>query len=316
MNRQTGVDRVRVFAPAKINLFLHVGTKRADGYHDLQSLVVFAEAGDDLTLAKDETLSLSIDGPFAGALSKNDDNLVLRAVRSLASAVRRPAVAEVRLTKNLPVASGIGGGSADAAATLRGLRWMWGLAHPGDDVSWGHRDPFANCPETYQAAIGIGSDVPVCLLSAPAFMEGRGERVWSLGSFPGAAMVLINPGVAVSTADVFRKVEKRTGAAEMIPSGFGHSLRDLLGYLTCTHNDLEPPALAVAPCIGDVLASLRSRGAVFARMSGSGATCFGLFETSEDAESAAADIRKTRPDWWVCATRIASRDIGRPRPAL
>ena len=303
---------VSVWAPAKINLFLHVGAKRTDGYHELQSLVVFADVGDELTFAESAELSLTVGGEFASTLPANDDNLVFRAARTLASLNGTAPLARIALTKNLPVASGIGGGSADAAATLRGLRSLWGLNRAGDDVLWGHPQPFANRQECLRAATVLGSDVPVCLLSAPALMEGRGERVRSLDGFPAAALVLINPGVAVSTAEVFGRLRQRTGADKMPHSDLACSINDLVEYLKRTTNDLEIPAVSIAPSIGDVLEALNSSGARLARMSGSGATCFGIFNESESAADAAAAIARAHPSWWVRATRIASRDIGRP----
>ncbi len=305
-------NAVRVAAPAKINLFLHVGLKRTDGFHDLQSLVVFAEESDHLRLADADDISLSVDGPFAKAVPLGNENLVVQAASIFASLTERPPRAQMLLTKNLPVASGIGGGSADAAATLRGLWSLWGLAHPGDEILWGHREPFANRKESLLAATSLGSDVPVCLLCGPAWMEGRGERVWSLSSFPDAALVLINPGVAVSTAEVFGRLEKRSDSNEVLPLGFGNSVEDLVAYLGNTRNDLEPPARSLAPVIGRVVDTLRSSGALLSRMSGSGATCFGIFKKATDSETAAADIRRAYPHWWVRATRIATRDIGRP----
>jgi 4-diphosphocytidyl-2-C-methyl-D-erythritol kinase len=304
---------VRVFAPAKINLFLHVGEKRADGYHALQSLVCFAEIGDDLTIFADDDLSLLQKGEFAGALPAGDGNLVLKAARTFAAVTGRNASGRFELTKNLPVASGIGGGSADAAAVLRGLRSIWQLSREGDEILWGHWEPFANRVESLKAAIAIGSDVPVCLLSAPAFMEGRGERIWSLRTLPNAALVLVNPGVGVSTAEVFGLLEQRTGANEMIPS-VGNSIGELVTYLKTARNDLEKPARLLTPLIGDVLEALEDSGALLARMSGSGATCFGVFETDADAQVSAAAIAGGHPDWWVRATRIAAQSAGLPRP--
>jgi len=309
-------NSVRVFAPAKINLFLHVGEKRSDGYHALQSLVVFADVGDELVLTRSVALTLSIDGPFASSLTADSDNLVLRSARTLAEKASITAGAGIVLTKNLPVASGIGGGSADAAATLRGLRALWGLSRRGDDIVWGSWEPFYHRKALYEAAVAIGSDVPVCLLSGPAWMEGRGEKIWSLHDLQDVDLVLVNPGVAVPTAEVFRRLEKRTGVAEMIPTGWGSSAPDLTAYLKDTRNDLEPPACALYPVIGEVLGSLASQsGALLSRMSGSGATCFGIFKDAESAGLAAQRILAASPDWWVRATKIASHHVGLPRPA-
>ena len=308
-------DAVRVFAPAKINLFLHVGAKRDDGYHALQSLVVFTEVGDELSLAPANDMTLSVSGPFASSLPVGADNLVLKAARALAQRVSVTDGARIALTKNLPIASGIGGGSADAAAALRGLRPLWGLSHPGDDVVWGHWVPFANRESDFLAALDVGSDVPVCLLSAPAWMEGRGEKVWSLDDLPETSLVLVNPGMPVGTAEVFRLLERRTGIAEMIPSGWGNSAHDLVAYLSNATNDLEAPACSACPVISEVLDAIGRTGAMLRRMSGSGATCFGIFEDANAAAAAADALSARHPEWWVRATKIASRNIGRPRPA-
>lgn len=258
-------------APAKVNLFLHVGEKRADGYHALESLVVFAQAGDVLSVTPADTLSLAIDGPFAGGLSTTD-NLVLKAARALGD-----GGAHITLTKNLPVASGIGGGSADAAAALRGLNQLWNLGHTDDALR--------------EIAATLGSDVPVCVASASAWMEGRGE-ILSPMVVPSMAMLLVNPGVAVPTADVFCALKVRTGL------GARHST-DLAG----TTNDLEAPARAIQPAIGEVLDAIAAQGPKLARMSGSGATCFGIFDSDDEASRAARALSEAHPGWWVQATR-------------
>ena len=295
----TRPERLRVAAPAKINLFLHVTRKRPDGYHDLQSLVAFADVGDVLTLERGLELSFAIDGPFAQGLAAEADNLVLRAARVLAE--RHPAIAatRIRLTKNLPVASGIGGGSADAAAALRGL-----LALHGEDI-----------PEKELLAIAasLGSDIPVCVASQTAWMEGRGEIVTPLPPLPPAHIVLVNPGASVATADVFRRLTIRTGDAALAPPAAFTALDALTRYLKTTRNDLEAPALAIAPVIGSVLEALVRQGAVFVRMSGSGATCFGFFETAATAQSAADAIAKVEPRWWSCAGKLTDAQDAQPQ---
>jgi 4-diphosphocytidyl-2-C-methyl-D-erythritol kinase len=185
-------DRLTVFAPAKINLCLHVGDKRADGFHELESLVAFVDAGDVLQFERADDLSLTIEGPFADGLSIGDDNLVLKAAQLLSARTKSNPGARIALQKNLPVASGIGGGSADAAATLRGLVDLWGLN--------------LSASELHLIAAELGSDVPVCIESAPAWMEGRGERVTPISGLPDCWLLLINPGISVSTAEVFRKL--------------------------------------------------------------------------------------------------------------
>jgi 4-diphosphocytidyl-2-C-methyl-D-erythritol kinase len=291
---------VRVHAPAKINLFLHVTGKRPDGFHDLQSLVAFADAGDELIMERGRGFSLDIWGPFAAGLTGDADNLVLKAARALDEYLGLSEGAHFTLIKNLPVASGIGGGSADAAAALRGLIELW------------HR-PDGAVQEVGAVAPRLGSDVPVCLLSRTAWMEGRGEHVKLLPQMPGVHLVLVNPGVAVSTADVFRRLTIRAGGPLLSPPpGFG-SLAALVDYLKSTRNDLEAPALAIAPIIGKVLEALAREGAAFTRMSGSGATCFGLFETAERASAAADAIAKAEPSWWARAAAFAPPEFAYPR---
>jgi 4-diphosphocytidyl-2-C-methyl-D-erythritol kinase len=280
-------SRTEAFAAAKINLFLHVGDKRADGFHELESLVVFADAGDALVFAPADELSLTLSGPFARGLEAENDNLVLRAARALAP--RRGAA--ITLTKSLPVASGIGGGSADAAAALRGLNDLWVLGKSVDELR--------------VLAETLGSDVPVCVESRPAWMEGRGERVTPARGVSAMAMVLVNPGVAVPTAAVFRALKTRRGVSTVDQTVDMRDARTLIAFLRTTGNDLEAPAREVAPAIGEVLGEIaRMPGILLARMSGSGATCFGLFEDDAAAEMAAIALGHSNPDWWVQATRI------------
>jgi 4-diphosphocytidyl-2-C-methyl-D-erythritol kinase len=290
---------VRVFAPAKLNLFLHVTGKRSDGFHDLQSLVAFADIGDELALERSGEFSLDLEGPFAAGLAAEPDNLVLRAARALAAAAGSDAGARFKLTKNLPVASGIGGGSADAAAALRGLRALWAAGHIDDE-------------SLRMLAAGLGSDIPVCVGSAPAFMEGRGERVTPLPALPETHLVLVNPGVSVPTAQVFRRLVVRSDGATFAPPPAFADFADLVAYLETTRNDLEPPARTIAPEIGKVLDALSASGARFTRMSGSGATCFGLFETAAGAQEGAAALARAEPGWWVEAGRLADADAARP----
>lgn len=263
-------------APAKLNLALHVTGRRADGYHLLDSLVCFAAMGDRIELAPGP-LSLAIHGPFAGGLAVADDNLCLRAARLAGAEVA------IRLTKNLPVSSGIGGGSADAAAVLRGLARM------------GH--PLPAQPEA------LGADVPVCLASDTARMQGIGEVLSPVPPLPRFWMVLVNPGVALSTPQVFAGLERRDNPA-LPPLPRLPDLAALTGWLSLTRNDLEPAAIARAPVIASVLDALRAEGAAFARMSGSGATCFGLFDGAGQAQAAAASL--ARHGWWSVATELAS----------
>jgi len=291
-------------APAKINLFLHVGARRADGFHPLQSLAVFTAMGDALEIGDAPSLSLKIQGPFAKGLDGENDNLVLRAAKALAG-----QGAALTLTKNLPVASGIGGGSADAAAALRGLRRLWNL----DKDEAGLRD----------IAAALGSDIPACVLSAACFMEGRGEILRPLLSLPRIPMLLVNPGVAVPTKDVFAGLQSRSGVERALPQGRFQDTADLLRFLETTRNDLEEPAQRLQPVIGEVLARIAALpGALLARMSGSGATCSGIFADDVCCQRAADLLKQAQPDWWIAPTFVpetgivhddAGQDIG-PTP--
>ncbi len=263
------------FAPAKVNLFLHVVGQRPDGYHRLDSLVVFAGVGDFLHAAPAKDLRLQVTGPFAATLGAGPDNLVLRAARILDS----QKGAKLTLEKRLPVASGIGGGSADAAATLRLLSRMW-------DV------PAASPAQ----ALALGADVPVCLTSAPCRMGGVGEVITPSPALPRFGIALVNPGVEVSTASIFRARQGVFSSPAMLPGGWG-SAAALAADLAACRNDLEPPAIALCPAIGDALAKLRAtRGCRLARMSGSGATCFALYDSPQEAARAAAQCH--RRGWW------------------
>ncbi|MBM3950044.1 MAG: 4-(cytidine 5'-diphospho)-2-C-methyl-D-erythritol kinase [Rhodospirillales bacterium] len=280
-------EPIRVAAPAKINLYLHVVGRRPDGYHLLDSLVAFADIGDTVEARADERLSLAVDGPFADAIPAGDDNLVLRAGYALAELAGEKRGAAIRLTKRLPAASGIGGGSADAAAALRALMCLWN-ANPA--------------PEALAAlALRLGADVPVCLGGRAAFMGGIGEELAPAPPLPKASIVLANPGQAVATPEVFRR---RTGPFSR-PARFAEAPGDaarLARLLKARGNDLEEPARAICPAIGDVLAALRRQpGCLIARMSGSGATCFALFAEPGAARAAADAVARAHPAWWVQA---------------
>lgn len=276
-------------APAKINLFLHVGERRDDGFHPLQSLAVFTALGDVLAMEQADDLSLTIDGPFAKGLAGEADNLVLRAAKALGSRGAR-----LTLTKNLPVASGIGGGSADAAAALRGLSKLWDRQD---------RD-------LHEIAAGLGSDIPVCVDSTAAFMEGRGEILRPALSIPRVPMLLVNPGIPIPTRDVFAALETRSGAEMALPRGHFQDTADLLRFLESTHNDLEAPARKLEPVIGEVLRAITALpGALMARMSGSGATCFGIFADDDCCARAARTLREAAPGWWVAPTFVPESGI-------
>jgi 4-diphosphocytidyl-2-C-methyl-D-erythritol kinase len=280
-----------MLARAKVNLYLHVTGRRADGYHLLDSLIVFAETGDEIALAPADDLSLTIGGPFAAGLSAGPDNLVLRAARALRDLAGARAGAAIRLTKNLPVASGIGGGSADAAATLDGLCGLWNVA-PGRAA-------------LLQLAAGLGADVPVCLDGVPSFVGGIGEDLLPARGLPSAWLLLANPGVATPTAAVFKA---RQGAFSR-SARWSDPPRDFAAFaarLRDTRNDLTEAAISVTPAIRDVLVDLAALpGCVLARLSGSGATCFGLFADEVGARAAEAALRRARPAWWVTAAAMA-----------
>jgi 4-diphosphocytidyl-2-C-methyl-D-erythritol kinase len=272
-----------------------------DGYHDLESLIAFTTFGDKLLLERDQQLSLSIAGPFSGGLSNADDNLIMKAARLLASYSAQGTGARITLTKHIPVASGVGGGSADAAATLRGLARLWCVPlSPG---------------ELHAAAVAIGSDVPVCLDSTPAWVAGRGERVQRLPALPDMSLVLVNPKIEVSTAEVFSKLTQRRGTGLPAPSAPFADIFALVRYLETTTNDLETPAMRIAPVIGEVIEEIaRLPGVLLARMSGSGATCFGLVENRERAGHCARMLGELHPEWWVTATSLALGDAQAAKP--
>lgn len=269
------------FAPAKINLTLHVTGQRADGYHLLDSLVVFADMGDHLSLRPAARARLCVTGPMAMGVPVGPDNLVLRAAALMG------VPAEITLDKHLPAAAGIGGGSSDAAACLRALSIISGLPVPENVLS-------------------LGADVPVCLLARAARMQGIGERVTPVAGLPPLDAVLVNPGVPVSTPAIFRRLTRRDNPAmpETLPAWPDAS--ELIRWLGAQRNDLQAPALAEAPVIGDVLHTIdATRGCALARMSGSGATCFGLYPEAADAAEAAQALRAAHPGWWVCAVRLS-----------
>ncbi|WP_408903451.1 4-(cytidine 5'-diphospho)-2-C-methyl-D-erythritol kinase [Roseomonas acroporae] len=273
--------RVSERAPAKLNLFLHVTGRRADGYHLLDSLAVFAGAADRVEAAAADGLTLSLDGPGAGALMAEPDNLVLRAARALAAAAGVAPRAALRLEKHLPVASGIGGGSADAAAALRALNRLWGLGWPAVRLR--------------EVAAGLGADVPVCVDSVPVRMGGIGEKLSAAPALPEFGLLLVNPGVPLATPAVFRARGGGFSPEPALPAAWPDAATMARGLAAC-RNDLEPPAIALCPAVAEVLAALRGLpGCLLARMSGSGATCFGLFATGGEAAAAAAALP---PGWW------------------
>ena len=280
--------RVAAFAPAKVNLYLHIVGRRDDGYHLLDSLVAFADIGDRVSAGAAAQLSLTVGGPEAAALAGlGEENLVLRAARALAARAGTQAAAALHLEKNLPSAAGIGGGSADAAAALRVLDRLWCGPLPRDRLE--------------QLALELGADVPACLAGRSVWVGGVGERIEPTAVLPALGIVLANPRRALPTAEVFRARRGPFSAAarfDPIPQ----SPAALAALLASRRNDLTEAALSLVPEIRAVLDSLaRLPGALLARMSGSGATCFGLFADRETALTGGAILAEAQPGWWSAA---------------
>ncbi|WP_257193231.1 MULTISPECIES: 4-(cytidine 5'-diphospho)-2-C-methyl-D-erythritol kinase [unclassified Bradyrhizobium] len=285
---------------AKVNLSLRVVGRRADGYHDLESVVAFADCADRLTLEPGGELKLTTTGPLAAACGDTADNLVLKAARLLAEAVPGLKLGAFALDKVLPVAAGIGGGSADAAAALRLLARL-------NDLS-------LDDPRLQKVALATGADVPVCLVSRACDMTGVGEQLLPL-SLPSMPCVMVNPRVPVATKDVFQELGLRNGellvgVTDVIRAPAwpdeGGSTADWVAVLERVPNDLEAPALRIQPVIGEVLEALRgTAGVQLARMSGSGATCFAIFGAANEAHAAAERIRRDHPGWWVHAGTLS-----------
>lgn len=270
-------------APAKINLALHVRARRDDGYHALETLFAFLRDGDTVRIARNDTPSFALTGPFGEALAGEGDNLVTRAASAFAARYGGGPWA-ITLDKHLPIASGIGGGSADAAATLRALARLEGV--PVDD------------PPLFAIAETLGADVPACLLGRSAIGTGKGEQLVPVDGLSDMPVLLVNPGVAVSTGAVFRMWD----GVDKGPLGDGAPMALALAG----RNDLEPPAREIAPVIGDVVALLAALpGVTLARMSGSGATCFALFDQAASRTAAAMLIRRERPAWWCLESTLA-----------
>ena len=280
-------------APAKINLFLHVGPLGADGYHPLASLVVFADVGDRLTVEPAERLSLTVTGAFAGALHGEGDNLVLRAVRALGAAagVGEPGL-RVTLDKQLPVAAGLGGGSSDAGAALKLARDALGL--PFDDAALA------------EIAAGIGADGPMCLHARAAWAEGRGDVLTFETGLPPLPALLVNPGAPSSTGAVYRAFDAGCpGGADRPAPPSARDVAVVVDWLAFQRNDLEAPAGILAPAIGEALGAVSTLpGARLTRMSGSGATVFALFDTAAAAGAAGQALTALHPDWWVRPTTL------------
>ena len=296
---RTGTHALVDFGRAKVNLTLRVVGRRVDGYHDLESVVAFADCADRLTLTPGPAFSLQATGPMANACGEVADNLVLKAARLLAERVADLELGAFALEKVLPVAAGIGGGSADAAAALRLLARLNELSF--DDA------------RLAEVALLTGADVPVCLSSHACDMTGVGEGLLPL-ALPKLPAVLVNPNVPVATKDVFqalglRNGELLVGATDVLEAPVwpdeGASIADWIAALSAVGNDLEAPAKRIQPLIGDVLQALgETQGALLARMSGSGATCFALFASAADSASARKNLRAKFPNWWISETTL------------
>lgn len=284
---------LQTLARAKINLYLHVTGRREDGYHFLDSLVAFAGAGDVLALSPADSFSFVLTGPKAEELRLQDPktNLVVRAAEKMAREFDRAPAFVLTLVKNLPTASGIGGGSADAAAALRLVAMHWGLALAD--------------PALQRIAASLGQDVPCCLNDTPCYFEGVGDRVSPACALPYVPLVLVNPGVALPTPAVFAKRTGPFGPAAARESEPPNSARALVDRLEATRNDLTEAAIALCPPIATILDVLaKCEGCLLSRMSGSGATCFGLFEDRGAAKNAAACLHQMHPEWWVAPTHL------------
>lgn len=286
---------IRVFAPAKVNLTLKVGRPRADGLHSLQSAVMFADVGDVVEAEAGEGLSLTLHGEFAEGLSTDEANLVLRAAHALATAAgfKSPGAA-LSLEKNLPIASGIGGGSSDAAATLRALNALWALN--------------LSVAQLAEIARTVGADVPVCVPAETAFMTDAGETFRSF-SAPTFHAVLVNPLIPLPTANVYRQFDRMGLGGELLPGALPAWSRpdSAIREIAMIGNDLEPAARALLPELDDIAGLMRNDARILhASLSGSGATMFALVQNGEDAEALAETWQRAHPDWWVADTVLGA----------
>lgn len=281
---------LKITAPAKINLYLHVIGQQSNGLHLLDSLIAFADIHDTLCLEASSELGLEINGPFACQLTTEADNIVLKAARGLARLCGVSRGAQLQLTKNLPVASGIGGGSSNAAAALKGLIQLWGVKPNNQDLK--------------NLALKLGADVPVCLNGRDALISGIGEKIYETEPIPPCSLVLVNSGQKVSTKSVFEiraKLQSSFSRARRFKLS-KNNLVELVSNLKSCQNDLDQAAQTLCPEIGKVLHVLeKSQGSLLARMSGSGATCFALFASPEEANAVTLDLTQRYPNWWVKA---------------
>lgn len=288
-------DPITMTAPAKINLALHVVGRRADGYHLIESLAVFTRDGDTLSARPAETDEIVVAGRYAAQVPIDGANLVVQArdaMRALyGQAAERPVA--LRLEKNLPVASGIGGGSSDAATTMRLLQRFWNVGEENGAL--------------FDLGLTLGADVPMCLAAMPLLARGIGAEIEPVRQFPSLPIVLANPGVPVATASVYGALATPDNPT-MPAFAAGHDASAVIDWLAATRNDLEAPAASLAPDIGNALAALRDKGAAMARMSGSGATCFGIFASPEEAGRAATRLAEENPAWFVAATSTGAAE--------
>ena len=285
------MQMLTIKAPAKLNFFLHITGKRPDGYHLIESLAGFTEFGDVLELSEAPTLTLAIDGPYASALGDDvEANLVMRAARALQQYSGTKRGAHIHLTKHIPMGAGLGGGSSDAAATLRGLIELWERTVT---------------PEALHAmARSLGSDVPLCLRRHSAWVSGIGDQVVTVGMDVNGWVVLVNPNLPLLTADVYRGFSGRFTASSVAPSPL-YSLGDLVDLMHATHNDLEEPAIRLMPVIAELLDFLRAGdGCNIARMSGSGATCYAIYDNQEQAEKILHSLQHLKSGWWSQMTQL------------
>jgi len=288
MNAASG-GRIAIDAPAKVNLYLHVVGRRSDGFHLLDTLMVFTELADRIEVMADDALSLAVDGPFADRLPEDaDNNLVMRAARTLADTAGVKPAARITLTKNLPVSAGLGSGSSDAAATLKALSQLWAIPEGKVDL-----------PEL---ALSLGADVPACLAAEPVFVGGIGEVLTPTPRLPATDILLVNPGVQLATESVF-KARRGGFSPEARFETSPQDVRTLADILEDRQNDLAEAATTLSPVVTQMLRVIEaSPGCRLARMSGSGATCFGLFDDRGTAERAKEELESR--DWWCAVTRF------------
>ena len=288
----------RITAPAKLNLFLHITGHRPDGYHLLESLTVFTAFGDELEILPTDTLSLNFTGPFAATLeSDGKENLVLRAARSLQAKTTYRMGASLTLNKRIPIGAGLGGGSSDAAATIKGLEHLWRISYT----------PAARA----HLAVSLGSDVLACLLDSPGWVTGIGDNVLPVNIPSGGWVILVNPGQPLLTQHVFRNYSQAFTVSVACPKAWDN-IAALAAWAAAQHNALEPAAIALMPVIGPMLAAIAgTKNCLLSRMSGSGATCFGLYDNQADAENAATTLQADYANWWVKATQLKGTNHGK-----